>query len=80
MNVKHSSNKLRDLIKNGEKLLLDSKLHNAKQEIQWFLEYQFSFSNIFVKLNPHIKLTIKQKEKFNSFLKRRIKKEPFQYK
>ena len=58
--------------------MLKAGINNAKNEINWFLEKKFNFrkENILLK---KISLSENQLKTFKNFVKRRIKKEPFQY-
>ena len=70
---------LENIIKCGQKKLINAHIPNAKKEIEWFLSNKFSISLGDIIINKTYKLNPEEIKKFNQFIERRIEGEPFQY-
>jgi release factor glutamine methyltransferase len=70
---------LHELIVYGNNKLDTNSLSNAKKEIEWFLEDQFSISFYDIKFNKNQRLNKTEIDLFLKFIERRLAGEPFQY-
>ena len=70
---------LNNIVKQGQKKLNNAHINNAKKEIEWFLENQFSIPLSDIKIHKKYKLNPKEVTTFNQFIHRRLQGEPFQY-
>ena len=78
-NLINNSNRVRDIIQHGGKLLQAAKIENRKKEIQWYFQKKLSWGLAEFVLNKSKKLSDVEKKEFFSFVNQRAKGVPFQY-